>query len=131
MPLARMMLSMSQRCSSKRRTCGSPRLSKTACGGLITFIAFLPVPVATRPPARSLRLATNAVEDRHPAHAFILKESRRLFRPDIEHRLKAEPDELGLEGAIRHRLLGHRVETLEDRRRRARRSEDAERGLRH
>src|SRR5690349_2292985 len=39
MPLARMMLSSSQRCSSKRRTCGSPRLSSTGCGGWITFIA--------------------------------------------------------------------------------------------
>src|SRR5262245_40008858 len=39
MPLARMMLSSSQRCSSKRRTCGSPRLSSTGCGGWITFMA--------------------------------------------------------------------------------------------
>src|SRR5579862_8494646 len=28
MPLARMTLSMSQRCASNRRTCGSPRLSR-------------------------------------------------------------------------------------------------------
>src|SRR5262249_20043203 len=41
MPLARMMLSRSQRCASKRRTCGSPRLSRTGCGGRITFITFL------------------------------------------------------------------------------------------
>src|SRR5882672_2959515 len=38
MPLARMMLSSSQRCSSKRRTCGSPRLSRMGCGGWITFM---------------------------------------------------------------------------------------------
>src|SRR5262249_59799067 len=62
--------------------------------------------------ARSPRLATDAVEDRRPAHALILKESRRLLRPDVEHWFKAELDKLGLEGAIGHRLLGHRVETL-------------------
>src|SRR6516162_6219260 len=39
MPLARMMLSMSQRCSSKRRTRGSPRVSGTGCGGLMTDMA--------------------------------------------------------------------------------------------
>src|SRR5262249_60754728 len=34
MPLARMMLSRSQRCSSNRRTCGSPRLSRVGCTGM-------------------------------------------------------------------------------------------------
>src|SRR5437868_7030057 len=33
MPLARMTLSSSQRCALKRRTCGSPRLSRTGLGG--------------------------------------------------------------------------------------------------
>src|SRR5690348_13570721 len=41
MPLARMILSMSQRCSSKRRTCGSPRLSMIGCGCGLGFMSIL------------------------------------------------------------------------------------------
>src|SRR5262245_865787 len=133
MPLARMMLSRSQRCASNRRTCGSPRLSRTGCGGRITFITFPPVVAcAAKPLARkSLRLAADGFEDRRPARELILENARRRGGPDIAHRLEAEPDELALELAVGQRLLGDRVDALEDRRRRAGRSEDAERGLRH
>src|SRR6266404_7453252 len=133
MPLARITLSRSQRCASKRRTCGSPRLSRTGCGGRITFIT-LPLVVARcekAAGARSLRLAADGFEDRRPARELVLENARRLAGPDVAHRLEAEPDELALEVAVRKRLLGDRVDALEDRRRRAGRSENAERGLRH
>src|SRR6266404_4541919 len=127
MPLARMTLSRSQRCASKRRTCGSPRLSRTGCGGWITFIT-LPLVVARcekAAGARSLRLAADGFEDRRPARELVLENARRLAGPDVAHRLEAEPDELALEVAVRKRLLGDRVDALEDRRRRAgRRSEE-------
>src|SRR5215831_16694808 len=133
MPLARITLSRSQRCASKRRTCGSPRLSKTSCGGWITFIAF-PLGVARcekAAVARSLRLAADALEDRRPARELVLKNARGFVGADVAHRLEAEPDELALEFGIGQRLLGDRVDALEDRRRRAGGSENAERGLRH
>src|SRR5215471_8021313 len=133
MPLARMTLSRSQRCASKRRTCGSPRLSRTGCGGRITFITF-PLCCCTLRKvagARSLRLAADGFEDRRPARKLVLENARRRVGPDVAHRLEAEPDELALEVAVGERLLGDRVDALEDRRRRAGRSENAERGLRH
>src|SRR5947209_4491228 len=133
MPLARMMLSRSQRCASKRRTCGSPRLSRTGCSGRITFITFTLVVACCEEAAgaQSLWLAADGFEDRRPAHAFILENARRLVGPDVAHGLEAEPDEFALELAIGYRLLGDRVDAREDRSRRAGRSEDAERGLRH
>src|SRR5262249_59082968 len=117
MPLARMMLSRSQRCASKRRTCGSPRLSRTGCGGRITFITFpLLLHVAAKPLAqKSLRLAANGFKDRRPAHAFVLENARRFVVPHAAHRLEAEPDELALELAVGHRLLGDRIDALEAR----------------
>src|SRR5262245_31138744 len=132
MPLARMMLSRSQRCASKRRTCGSPRLSRTGCGGRITFITFpLLLHVARKPPARrSLGLAADGFEDQRPARELILENARGFIGPDVAHWLEAEPDELALELAVGQRLLGDRVDAREDRRRRAGRSENAERGLR-
>src|SRR5215813_11095435 len=133
MPLARITLSRSQRCASKRRTCGSPRLSKTGSGGWITFIAF-PLGVARGKKAagaRSLRLAADGFEDRRPASELVLENARRFVGADVAHRLEAEPDELALEFAVGQRLLGDRVDALEDRRRRAGGSENAERGLRH
>src|SRR6516225_8703723 len=133
MPLARMMLSSSQRCASKRRTCGSPRLSRTGCGGRITFITFTLVVACCEKAAgaQSLGLAADGFEDRRPARELILENARRRGGPDVAHRLEAEPDELGLELAVGQRLLGDRVDAREDRLRRAGRSEDAERGLRH
>src|SRR5215471_701616 len=47
MPLARIILSMSQRCSSKRRTRGGPRRSrmggKPCCGRFMRFLRWRPV----------------------------------------------------------------------------------------
>src|SRR5262245_18937031 len=132
MPLARMMLSRSQRCASKRRTYGSPRLSRTGCGGRITFITFPLLHVVAKPLAeKSLRLAADGFEDRRPALELILENARRRGGPDIAHRLEAEPDELALELVVGQRLLGDRVDAREDRFGRAGRSENAERGLRH
>src|SRR5262245_36675349 len=130
MPLARMMLSMSQRCSSKRRTCGSPRLSRTGCGWLITFIASLPI-VRPANAGGATSLAVHCLEDRRPAREFVLENARCLVGPDAEHRLEPESDELGLKGGIGHRVLGCRVEPIEDRSRRAGRRKNPERGLRH
>src|SRR5262249_95536 len=132
MPLARMMLSSSQRCASKRRTCGSPRLSRTGCGGRITFITFTLVVACCEKAAgaQSLGLAADSFEDRRPARELILENARRRGGPDIAHRLEAEPDELALEFAVGQRLLGDRVDALEDRRRRAGRRENSEGGLR-
>src|SRR5262245_22228647 len=112
MPLARMMLSSSQRCASKRRTCGSPRLSRTGCGGRITFITFTLVVACCEKAAgaQSLGLAADRFEDRRPARELILENPRRRGGPDVAHRLEAEPDELGLELAIGYRLLGDRVD---------------------
>src|SRR5262249_23127222 len=81
--------------------------------------------------ARSFRLAADGFEDRHPARELVLENARRRVGPDVAHRLEAEPDELALEVAVGQRLLGDRIDALEDRRRRAGRSENAERGLRH
>src|SRR5215470_19966165 len=99
MPLARMMLSSSQRCSSKRRTCGSPRLSRIGCGGWITFMTF---PLMRR--QISFRSRAGRLEDRRPAHEFVLEHARRLVRTDVEHRLEAEPEQLLLEHGVRNRL---------------------------
>src|SRR5262249_60943946 len=99
MPLARITLSRSQRCASKRRTCGSPRLSKTGCGGWITFIAF-PLGVARckkAAGARSLRLAADGLEDRRPARELVLEKARRLVGGGVAHRLGTEPTEASLE----------------------------------
>src|SRR4030095_3963093 len=103
MPLARMMLSMSQRCSSKRRTCGSPRLSTTGCGWPITFIAIPPYLLFRQ--SRRASLAIHRLEDRRPAREFVPENARRLVGPDAEHRLEPESDELGLKGGIGHRAL--------------------------
>src|SRR5260370_14036475 len=133
MPLARMTLSRSERCASKRRTCGSPRLSRTGCGGWITFIT-LPLVVARcekAAGARSLRLAADGFEDRRPARELVLENARRRVGPDVAHRLESEPDELALAVALGQRLLGDRVDALEDRRRCAGRSENPKRGRRH
>src|SRR5262245_38935973 len=127
MPLARMMLSRSQRCSSKRRTCGSPRVSRTGCGGLMTFIA-CPLVVSAR--RRLFRLRARGLENRCPARALLLENACRLVGADVEHRLEAQPEQLGLELGIGHGLLGDRVDALEDWPRRAGGSEHAEGGLR-
>src|SRR5262249_37986990 len=116
MPLARMTLSRSQRCASKRRTCGSPRLSKAGCGGWITFIAF-PLGVARckkAAGARSLRLAADGFEDRRPARELVLENARGFVGADVAHRLEAEPDELALAFAVRHSLPGDPAGAIQD-----------------
>src|SRR6516162_6737591 len=102
MPLARMTLSSSQRCASKRRTCGSPRLSRTGCGGRITFITFTLVVACCEEAAgaQSLRLAADGFENRRPARELVLENARGFVGADVAHRLEAEPDELALEFAV-------------------------------
>src|SRR5260370_42196023 len=62
MPLARMILSISQSCSSNRRTCGSPRLPRTGWGWRTTFIASLPC-FAVEAPTRMLVNAAGSANE--------------------------------------------------------------------
>src|SRR5262249_31720492 len=105
---------------------------RRGCGGRITLITVPPVAGCGKAAGEKLlRLAADGFEDRRPARELILENARRRGGPDIAHRLEAEPDELALELAVGQRLLGDRVDALEDRRRRAGPRGNSEGGLRH